>query len=327
MSLPQPLCRALRRLVPAVTLSLAACGGTSSGGGIDPDGMYLLGTLTPGYAGSEVLCNVTTPDSAKAGFPDLMLEGTYALRRSDGRFIYISDQLNSRKLKIFVEDKFSKNTKTGKWNYPSTPEANDTDLACACDTRGGVKSFLVHPTTGDVWPVCKADEYQLYDASGKAQPKCSATQDVPVAIGVGGELLCERSVIDSSGVEHPLSGDLYTFGNARAKPAGGFWVVRAQTNEIFERWTIGVDGAATLDGAYAPIPSTHHTRNSANPNGGALDAKGRYFRFVNPYVNPEGQLLNQIMRFESDFSTASFVYDEASKPICQVGISTMVPPQ
>lgn len=292
----------------------AAGGGTGSGGwtpgtGIfDADRMYVIGTLMPGQAGLDLFCDVLDPDHPSGGFPVLWAPAPAALQRNayirpiDGRLLYLSGGV----VYTFVPDSLGAPPKPAA--YPKHPFANDVVVptpGCA-----PVTAFHVLTADGSVVYTC-GDGEGWFDQVGDAYPTC-AEPEGPLRIDDFGAQLCAGSVIDPAGVTHPrpASPGLVT---VRARPYGGFWGVAVNGDGRFERWSVDHDGATTLEGAYAPMPAGLTKVNADVPGWAALDSIGNLYRWAMAIPN-----VDVVVRFSADLAGAAVVYDEATKPVCEL---------
>lgn len=283
----------------------------------DSRDMLLLGTLLPGTIGASVLCELTRPERAYAGFagfagqpaPALRV-GRPMLRPSDGALYYLSNRL----LRRFVQDELITQV---PWMYPIDPEANDPVVPTAGCGAAPVDSFLIRPDGGIVHHCGTA----WREASGALAATCAGV----VAFSEEGASYCvgtRDEVMDPSGVVRPISGAV-SFTNVRSKPGGGFWGVGRFFSGSWERWTISVTGVATRDGVFALPPAGTQPVNADTQGWGHIDGFGNFYRWFSDASI--GTSVDLIMKFTADFSTASVIYTEQDAGVlCRFHTSNLV---
>ncbi len=273
-------------------------------GGLDPNEVYLMGTLSEGTCGLRALAHWSTPNMGSAGF-DCSFDGRQAvIRPSDRRLLYFNSFENL--LREFHEDG------PASVMYPTNVLANDRVIPTPpCNTVG---RFLVAPDSL-VLHQCPTDVNPLRDETGTVIFN-GVTEEV-LAVGPGRVLLTTRRVIDTgAGVSHPLTWPVMLAQEVvtvRWQPPSSFLVVLQLATPTL--WEVQTNGTATLRGAFSPLPA-----QVMGAFGGKLDGSGRLVQQARDATQP---FTDVIVRRERG-GTTSVVYSEAMSPLVRLHASDLV---
>lgn len=289
--------------------------GESGGGGcdqpneelFDPDHALLLGTVSPGSSGKDILCELV-PDGTRS------VGGSWSTTLPRTRLPIASIHPTTCRLQYVLSGALYEFRSDGavEAGYPADPVANDILLPSEpCST---VNRFVMHPITGDVFYPC-GEHWR--DVAGNTLHDCPTGE--LVSLDQDGAVYCGETLVSPDGVEHAIAGvDPEALFVVRAKPGGGFWGVTsaAEFGEPYSRWSIDSAGTATLDGTYAPFPEGTSPYNADGPYNSGLERAGAFLRAA----STGGGTSFVVVRLSADFSSAEVVLDEGND-ICQINSS------
>jgi hypothetical protein len=290
-----------RIVVTAVEPDVVITGDVPNGV-LNPEEVYIFGTLSEGLCGVDAIAHWSAPNVAAVGFDCYVNEST-ARVRNDGTLIY-TNTFEDR-LREFHCDGCP--TWVPGMPYPSGVLANDTILATPpCDATG-ISGFITG-ITGERLHRCGT---AWHNASGTSVPLTG----VPLSYGFGNKVLTQTAVIDiATGEQFPITG-LPTGTTLTTRVAGptSFWMARQASGET-TLWRIDHAGGATLEGTY-PAPPANHT-----PSGSArLDGSGNLFQ--------EGRgpaTFEDVVIYRNLNGLSERVYTEATNPAVKLHISSLV---
>jgi hypothetical protein len=275
---------------------------------LQPEEVYIAGTLSEGACYLDALAHWSTPNDAVAGFDCYFDERGAKIRPTDGRLLY-SNTFEGL-LREFHCDTCPIDSTS---EYPDNPLGNDFVLATpACDPDESTSlGHLVSPD-GAIAYRCNGFLDTWYDERGAvvydgAEPL--------LHLGHDGLALTTNSVLSlSTGAVVPIVG--LPAGNPvtiRADSEDGFRVV--MTTEQPELWHVSATGAATSLGIYPPIPAGY------SPYGfiAALDGCGVLFQQGSGLEVFEDVILRRELG-----GTTDVVYTEATNPLVKLHISALV---
>lgn len=195
--------------------------GTPTTSTLDPNCVYLLGTLTPGSSDRDVLIRTNDPDHYLAGF-----SSAYQPKiRPDGRLLFLDrpDSSSDVLLRIFVDDPLVDG------GFPPHTLNNDTLLATP-ECSSGVQSIDFASGSGTVYYEC-SHNYGQYYRMGTAGVAFDVQDDNLLAISPTGIALV---------------GALTHGAPARLIAPGQTTTLTGFTNVRAARWVNGAFLAATL---------------------------------------------------------------------------------
>lgn len=273
-------------------------------GGLDPNEVYLMGTLSEGTCGVGALAHWSTPNMGSAGF-SCSFDGRQAvIRPSDRRLLYFNTFENL--LREFHEDG------PASVMYPTNVLANDRVIPTPpCNM---VVGFLVAPD-GVILHQCPTDANPLRDETGTLIFN-GVTEEV-LAVGPGRVLLTTRRVIDTgAGVSYPITWPVMLAQQVltvRWQPPSSFLVVLQLAPPTL--WEVQTNGTATQRGAFSPLPA-----QVMGAFGGKLDGSGRLFQQSRDATQ---SFIDVIVRREIG-GTTSVVYSEAMSPLVRLHSSDLM---
>ncbi|WP_438024275.1 hypothetical protein [Sorangium sp. So ce233] len=295
------------------------CSGASAavtGDVLDPDQVYLAGTLSEGSCGRDAVAHWSSPGSAVVGFHCHVDERSARIRPSDGRLLYTN--VFEDLLREFRCDDcpFRGN------DYPAAPLDNDPVLhtpPCA-DGLAPLTGFLVSPA-GAVLYRCRSDDATWYDESGRVA--YADPEDPLLHLGHGDLALAARSVVHlATSTSLPITGLpgdrlLHT---VRARAPDSFLLVLeserpTDDGSSQELWQVDGDGAATRLGAFPPLPpgAVHVSAYTSK-----LDGCGALLQFG----GGTGVLEDVIVRRHIG-GVSEVVYTEAADPLVKIHVSSL----
>ncbi|WP_437732144.1 hypothetical protein [Sorangium sp. So ce1335] len=295
------------------------CSGASSavtGDVLDPDQVYLAGTLLEGACGRDAVAHWSSPESAVVGFHCHVDERSARIRPTDGRMLYTN--VFEHLLRAFHCDDcpFRGN------DYPEAPLDNDPVLLTPPCPDGLVPhdGFLVSPK-GAVLYRCRADAATWYDESGRV---AYADPEAPLLhLGHGDLALAARSVVHlATSTSRPIIGlpEGRLLHTVRARAPDRFLLVLeserpTEDGSSQELWEIDGRGAAKRLGAFPPLPAGAVQVSAATSK---LDGCGALLQFG----GGTGLLEDIIVR--RDIGGASeVVYTEAADPLVKIHVSAL----
>ncbi|WP_437632017.1 hypothetical protein [Sorangium sp. So ce854] len=296
------------------------CSGASAavtGDVLDPDQVYLAGTLLEGACGRDAVAHWSSPDSAVVGFHCHVDERSARIRPTDGRLLY-TNVFEDLLREFHCDDCPSRGNA-----YPEAPLDNDPVLPtprCA-DGLAPRDGFLVSPT-GAVLYRCSSDTATWYDERGRVAH--ADPEDPLLHLGHGDLALAARSVVHlATSTSTPITGLpggrlLHT---VRARAPDRFLLVLeaerpTEDGGSQELWEVDGDGVAARLGAFPPLPAgAVHVSASTSK----LDGCGALLQFGGGI----GLLEDVIVR--RDIGGASeVVYTEATEPLVKIHVSALV---
>lgn len=217
------------------------CAATSVGAGVvDPDCVYLLGTLTEGDAWRDALIHVSRPNDFATGFGYV----TFApvVRPTDGRLLFEArgDRTPPRIYRFTASS----------MDLPDPALAAQTvESSVTCSAPTLLDRFFVFPDDGAILYGCGDAEL----IAGSPQPIDMAGY-LPIATGrnrliVGAKTYPDIALVHN-GVATPvsgLSGRPYAF---RSLPSGAMWMATSATGIPGELLEIALDGSTQVVGEY-----------------------------------------------------------------------------
>lgn len=271
--------------------------GFTATGQMNPDEVYIFGTLSEGACYRDAFSHWSTPNVAGVGMDCYFDERSAIIHPVDGlvRYRVYSDE----SLRTLVCDACPY---TG--TYPQNPMANDPIIATAC-APGTLRQFRLAP---DGTPFVKCGFGPLWQAPG-----------VSLAVGdvhsVGdGVVLAGMTVEDlraGTSVAYALPGTVLT---ARWRQADDAFIV-AVDNVAAELWKVTRTGTTTLLGTYPSLPA-----RARQPSSSRLDAAGNLFQFAR-----DSDLgFNDLIVRRDLTGGSTIVYDEQTNPLVKIHISALV---
>jgi len=288
---------------------------------LDPEQVYLIGTLSEGAGGNDVLASFSRPQDVLGGFGVWILA---AATMPDGRVIY--EQWNTsngdRHLRHFASNPFT--VRDHAWRQPVDPEAND-EVLLAPDACGGGPPFqdwLVRPVTGELAYSCPFLVNGFYHYDWFAQGGRRLASDQHLDAWTAGDLRLVRSatgitygtvadgVIDAAGAFHPIAGlPADAAATLAVRTDGEAFLVALKIQqagspeESAQLWRITADGTATYVGRYAPSINGPWTTRSA------MDRQGRLYGIA---WDANGD--DYVLQMPLQPGTPVVVYSEANVP-------------
>jgi hypothetical protein len=291
------------------------CAGALTGDVLDPDDIYLAGTLQEGACYRDALANWACPNSAVTGF-DCYFDGNAAggtrpsaqIRPTDGRLIYTNtfEEL-IREFHCDLCPYLQGNA------YPEHPLANDTVVPTDCELSQGRVAFLVSPTGVIVYYCPGAREWR--DLSHKFIHSDDGS-DPLLHLGYQNMALKQKAVVDL-GLRSatPIKGlPNGPWDAIRAEPSGSFIVAIRSTETPESLWGIDKSGEATLRGQYPPLPAS-----TSLPSQGQLEPGGALVQFAEGPGVFEDVIVRRTIDGRSDV-----VYSDARGPLVKIHISGLI---
>ncbi len=295
------------------------CSGASAavaGDVLDPEQVYLAGTLLEGICGQDAVVHWGSPGSAAVGFDCDVNERSAQILPAGGRLLYINvfeDLLREFRCDGCPYDGDA---------YPAAPLENDAVLSTPpCDPESDpLASFLVSPA-GTVLHRCRSDLATWYDERGAvvhADPDNGLLH-----LGHGDLALTEQSVIHlATSTSMPIVGlpSIERLHTARAKAPDRFLLVLgseapSDDGSSQELWEVDGRGNATRLGVFPPLPA-EATEVSASTS--KLDGCGALLQFG----GGPGIFEDVIVRREIG-GVSEVVYTEATDPLVKIHISAL----
>lgn len=280
---------------------------------LDPNEVYILGTVSEGLCGRDILTHWSQPNSGAVGFDCYTRESDAIIAPGRNRLLYWNTFEDL--LREFVCDGRCTLEPSDRVPYPPNVLANDPVRPTPpCDPNNArLLDFHVWPD-GQVIHHC-ANTW--YDATG------AAIQVLPrsvIALSHGGQALIPQgggyavATVATSSVA-PVVGlpDQHAFIAARSRSPSGFWYA-LESGGVTSLWSIDATGASELVFGYAAPPAGYTAYNR-----GRLDGHQNLFQLGR---GPE-TFEDVIVRRERDGPT-TVVYTEASNPLVKLHISDIV---
>lgn len=271
-------------------------------GVLNPDEVYIFGTLSEGLCGREAIAHWSDPNVATVGF-ECDADDVTAMVRNDGRLLYTN---GFDDLREFHCDDCP--TWAPGLPYPTNVLANDTILAIPPCAAAGISGFLVG-ITGERLHRCDGI---WHDASGVPVPLTGEL----FSYGFNNKVLAEFAVIDiATGEQFPITGlsDGITLTTRVAGPTS-FWMARYASDTV-TLWRIDYTGVATLEGTYPAPPAGNHSALG----GARLDGAGNLFQVGFVLTSFDEVIISRNLNGLSEV-----VYTEATNPAVQFHGSSLV---
>jgi hypothetical protein len=278
---------------------------------LDPEQVYLFGTMSEGTCNRLAIAPVLAPDHALVGFAcETTVEGV--IRPSDGRLIYSRWSAGSYLVHAFHCDGCV--YASSRTPYPASPIANDEWLpAPTCATPGATVTDYAVAIDGEIIIGCsdrswyRGDGAQIAGIAGAPNP----------LLGHGGSALVSDGVVDlASGMLAPFDGLGDRAWLTTRVREDGYWIAAQPMDDPAvppELWKIAFDGTATLLGMYPSPPP-----NQQAYRGYKLDGVGRLVQFARS-LNSSSET---IIRRDID-GASEVIYDEADDPVVKIHLSSL----
>lgn len=283
---------------------------------LDPNEVYIFGTVSPGSCGRSIITHWTTPHQGAVGFDCYTNEGAAIIAPGRNRLLFFNTFED--RLREFHCDGACVLTGNGALQYPRNPMANDPILPTPpCDAAGSrLAQFSVWPD-GAVIHRCPSRASGWLDDQGI---EVIGLTDELIALGRQRSALVqvrnEYAIINTlTSSVTPVLGlpERPTLITSRSRVPSGFWVVVSDEDQP-QLWSIDATGIASQVFTYAPAPQGYQ------PNlRGRLDAQQNLFQTGR---GPE-TFEDIIVRSERGGPT-TVVYTEADHPFVQLHISDIV---
>ena len=301
---------------------------------LDPDKVYLHGTLSEGAAYLDALVDPEDPTKFCVGFPQSAWPGVIT---EAGKYIY-ADDLN---LTVLLQDNLGANVTGGerRWLYPETPTANDTVLFTSTAPSCGIGLILVNPSDDTVFYSCPNDTINTQ----ASEPYYDLVSDDLLAITGDGAMLINSSgalrVVDAAMTETSITTPSLGPGTISYLTAKLFtdagsgnpsvWVVVQHDTDELRRWAIDlVTLAVTDDGEFTPVPAGSDAGFSAK-----LDGNGDLWQFGRSTITVTDDLIlkrpilssgvpSTIVYDEGDDTGGSWYFEDF--PFVKIHISSLV---
>jgi hypothetical protein len=275
---------------------------------LDPDEVYLIGTLTEGSCGQDALTHWSNPNLALTGFGCYNRADAAVIRPSDGALL-ISDTIAG--VTVFHEDACV-TRKEGWFGDGSNPLANDGQLATPCAlSTSFVGSSLELAPSGKAAYWCGA---AWFSSSGGLLYSGSAD----VLAYDGARLLTRDGVFDIATQTQQRLVDLPEAPVLTARVVSdGFWLVlQGEPSDGATLWHVAHDGRAEQVADYPSPPARANLGYSARVAG-----DGTLFQLA---TNLEDGALRDLIVRRSLFGGSEIVYDEADAPLVRIHVSGLV---
>lgn len=275
---------------------------------LDPDVVYLAGTLEPGdpyhpYA----LLPLSNPGARPlVGFPANLTPYQGVIGGGDFYYTY---SVSAGTVRRFVPDAFVWHPENGRWAYPPNVTANDPLLSppTGCTPTG---RWIVVGGTADLRLQCSDGRW--YDHAGTLRWQGPGDDTNLRSWNASGRKLLlgfhALYVIDADGTRQQVTGvtvhDYQTFLAWKARGDGFRVAVFDQLTEDTALWEIDPSGVASTI-AYPPPPSG--IRAELNPQSGALDGTGALFQ-IGYHIGAPGDV---VLKSVPGASAAVVVRDQA----------------
>ena len=276
---------------------------------LNPNDVYMLGTLIEGQASFDALAHWSDPNRALVGFPGALEEGSAVIHPLDGTLFYMESFGQNYRFQngrcLLRGDPLP--------GYPEPGSNLDPVVPFPCQQRTWGRTLLINPE-GEIAVDCVDS---MRDLTGRTLYPLQPGQAPALSYGSRGRLLTREGVfsIDEQ-LLRPFVGlpDMFEqpLSTWRAVPQG-FWLVLAASGAETDRelWAVDADAVATRVVRYA------HSEMFAF-NGGAVAADGALFESV----FASGVIRDYIQR--RTFDSIEIVYDEASDPLVKLHASRLV---
>jgi hypothetical protein len=274
---------------------------------LDPDEVYLIGTLTEGSCGADALTHWANPNLALTGFGCYNRADAAIVRPSDHALL-ISD--SSAGVTVFQEDACV--LPELSFGDASNPLANDGQLSSPCAMPAAfVGSTLELAPSGEAAYWCGAGWY-----SSSGQLLYSGVEEVYAYDGE--RLLTQEGVFDiAQQVLRPVLALPERAVLTSRVTKDGFWLVlRAEPPLSTELWHIARDGRAERVGDYPEPPVEASTTYIAR-----VAPDGALFQFATSF---SGGLPHDLILRRSLLGAAEIVYDERNEPLVRIHASGLV---
>jgi len=285
-----------------------ACEDALTGDLLDPNRVYLAGTLSEGACYRDALASIACPNVAATGF-DCAFDAKRAQIASNGRLIYVNTF--EERLREFHCDNCPL-TDTLHMQYPVRPLVNDPLLSDVCPKQLATLQFFVAPEGATMYR-CVGSPWQELGGSRTYAPP---PDDDLLHLGYGGLALTQKRVLNlDSGaaadiVSLPAGAERLAI---RARPSESFWVALS-AQESQELWEIDALGNGQRLGNFPALPpGLNFSGNSA------LEASGALLTMT---TGP-GMFEESIVRRTID-GESRVVYGESSKPLVKIHISGLI---
>lgn len=279
---------------------------------LDPDEVYILGTLSQGACYLDAIAPVLAPDEALVGFECGTVFAYPVVRPGDGRMIYSAGGAVDA---IYAFRCDGCTYVSSAADYPSDPLANDEPIptpSCAADAFSG--GFAV---TADGAVAYRCDDGLWY---GEGDEPFATPMDVsfrPLSFGHEATALLADGVVDlESGDYAPFTGLTQPNVIAQRAVEDGYRIAVQPTDidQPPELWHVAFDGTATSLGAFPAPPADQEVRAES-----ALDGEGRLVQFAQDTTET---FRDTIIRRSMDGESA-VIYDEADDPVVKLHISSL----
>ncbi len=274
---------------------------------LNPNDVYVLGTLIEGQAQFDALAHWSDPNRALVGFPGGLDEESAVIHPLDGTLFYMESYGGNYRFQ------------TGRClrrgdplpGYPEPGDNHDPIVPFPCEERPYGRTLLINPQ-GAIAVDCVGSWRDLEGGilyEGQLQV---------LSYGSLGRLLTRQGLFSiEEGVLHPFVGlpDLAEhYPLAWRAVEDGFWVVLAGADATFDRqlWFVDVSGAAEIVGDYAPSGMVPGFGGIAIAGDGTLFETAHAAGVINDYIQ------------RRTFTSAELVYDEAGDPLVKLHASRLV---
>jgi hypothetical protein len=274
---------------------------------LDPEEVYIFGTLSEGACYLDAIAPVLAPDRALVGFDCGARASHTYVRPTDGRLIYSIAGEGS--VHAFECDGCVH--ATAGMAYPSDPTANDEPVMTACDRAAAFLMTFQVAADGETVARCHDDRWYRADGSEFAAGISSAL----LRLGHAGTALIADGVLDLATAEvAPLSGLAELAPLCVRAREDGYWaaVQPADAAAMPELWHVGFDGAAELLGTYPEPPPNQSVMFESE-----LDGEGRLVQFASDTTET---FRDTIIRRDIE-GASELIYDEADDPVVKLHIS------
>ena len=279
---------------------------------LDPDEVYIFGTLSEGACYLDAIAPVLAPDRALVGFDCSASLGVAYIRPDDGRMIYA--QFGGRDAVYgFRCDGCS--YVTGPADYPDAPLANDEPMPTpACDASAFMGQFTV---TAEGELAYRCQDGQWYDADGEALAGLRVDPASLLSIGHEHTALLTDGVVDlETGELAPWEGLTQPRVIAVRAVPDGYWIAVQPEDAMQppELWEVAFDGTAMSLGVYPDPPADQEVLSQRR-----LDGEGRLVQFARDTT----EVFRDTIIRRSIEGESAVIYDEADDPVVKLHISNL----
>ena len=225
---------------------------------LDPDKVYLRGTLVEGLAGRDAIIDPADPTRFCLGFAS----GSSAPGQVMGDGKYIHE--DSETIYSMVPEPFDTDA-VGNESYPANPLANDTVLLISPATFCGIRLIMVNPDNDVIYYSCPNNT--IYAGASSVPYYSLGNGDLLSVLADGSMLVAEFNtlkIVDTSLVETPITTPATvttSFLTARlftdpvtSNPS--VWVVVEDGANPLQRWSIDLTTLIVRDdGDFADAPA------------------------------------------------------------------------